>query len=70
MKLLTNWVFYTEDRNGVRTIQSIQECKSPAKTSNYKHLMYLLDNAKDAHVVGHMTANAWNQQYQYIKVAY
>lgn len=70
MNLYTNWIFYTQDRNGVRTIQSMRECVHPQKTSDYKHLMWLLENAKDCHVVGHMTAKAWNEQYQFVKIAY
>ena len=60
MTLLQNWVFYSEDNHGVRTIQAIKECSKPELTNEYKHNMAILD-FNNAVRVGYMTATAWNE---------
>jgi hypothetical protein len=65
---MTNtWIFYGKDRNGIKTIHFIKECKKPESTKEYKEMMHLLEN-DTYYVTGYMTSNAWNKGNQYIKV--
>ena len=69
MKFENNWIFYSEDDNGIRTIQSFRRCLEPSKTKEYKHIQSLLDFNNFVRV-GYMSAQAWNENSQYIKFAY
>jgi hypothetical protein len=65
---MTNtWIFYGNDRNGIKTIHYIKECKKPERTSEYKEMMHLLEN-NTYYTTGYMTSKAWNKDHQYIKI--
>ena len=65
---MTNiWIFYGRDRNGIRTIHSIRQCKKPEGTKEYKEIRNLLEN-DTYEIVGYMNSNKWNKENQYIKV--
>ena len=64
---MKNWIFYGTDRNGIKTIHFIKECKRPEATKEYKEMMYLLENYT-YYTTGYMTSKAWNTDHQYIKI--
>ena len=64
---MNTWIFYGIDRNGIKTIHSIKECKHPEATKEYKKMMFLMENST-YHTTGTMTSKAWNKENQYIKV--
>ena len=74
MKLAQNYIFYAEDRDGIKTIQGLKSCIEPSKTSVYKHLQNLLDFSTytngDPVMVGYMSARKWNKDSKYIKFSY
>ena len=65
---MTNtWIFYGNDRSGIKTIHYIKQCKRPEATSEYKEMMQLLEN-NTYYTTGYMTSKAWNKESQYIKI--
>jgi len=66
---MTNtWIFYGKDRNGIKTIHFIKECKKPERTKEYNEIRNLLKKNDKYEIVGCMTSNSWNKGNQYIKV--
>ena len=64
---MKNWIFYSTDHSGLKTIHYIKQCKRPEATSEHKEMMRLLDN-NTYYTTGCMTSKAWNEDHQYIKV--
>ena len=64
---MKNWIFYGNDREGIRTIHFIKKCKRPEATKEYKEMMQLLGN-NIYYTTGYMTSKAWNEENQYIKI--
>ena len=67
---MKNWVFYGENKSGtgyVRVIHFIKRCKKPELTNERKQMMQHLDNYTYQRV-GYMSADAWNENNQYIKI--
>ena len=64
---MKNWVFYGENDNGTRVIHFIKKCKKPELTSERKQMMQHLDNYVYQRV-GYMSADAWNNNNQYVKI--
>ena len=64
---MKNWVFYGENDNGARVIHFIKKCKKPELTNERKQMMQHLDNYTYQRV-GYMSADAWNENNQYIKI--
>ena len=64
---MKNWIFYGENKNGARVVHCIKRCKKPELTKERKAMMRHLDNYI-YQVVGHMTADEWNRQNNYIKM--
>lgn len=62
------WIFYGTDKDGIKTVHYIKQCKKPALTSEYKEMMLLLEN-NTYFSTGYMTNKAWNTENQYIKMA-
>jgi hypothetical protein len=62
------WIFYGTDRNGIKTVHYIKQCKKPAMTSEYKEMMHWLEN-DTYYTTGYMTSKVWNEENQYIKIA-
>lgn len=64
---MKNWVFYGENDNGARVIHFIKKCKKPELTNERKQMMRHLDNYVYQRV-GYISADAWNENNQYIKI--
>ena len=65
---MNNWIFYGTDKEGIKTIHYIKQCKHPWLTNEYKNMMKKLD-FNEYHSTGYMTSIAWNKENQYIKIA-
>jgi len=64
---MKNWIFYGENNNGTKIIHYIKKCKKPQLTSERKKMIQHLDNYVYQRV-GYMSADAWNETNQYIKI--
>lgn len=74
MRLPQNYIFYSEDDHGVKTIQALKSCVEPSKTKEYQHLQAILDFSSYADGgpvrVGYISAKSWNEENKKIKFAY
>ena len=62
------WIFYGTDREGIKTVHYIKQCKKPEMTGEYKDMRRRLDFYK-YYTIGYMTSKAWNKDNQFIKIA-
>jgi hypothetical protein len=65
---MKNWIFYGTDRQGIKTVHYIKQCKKPEMTGEYKDMLRRLD-FDEYYTTGYMTSQAWNKENQYIKIA-
>jgi hypothetical protein len=65
---MKNWIFYGTNRECIKTIHYIKQCKNPRMTNEHKDMMRRLD-FDEYHTTGYMTSEAWNKKHQYIKIA-
>ena len=66
--MIHTWIFYATDREGIKTIHYIKQCKKPEMTGEYKDMMRRLD-FNECYTTGYMTSKAWNKDNQFIKIA-
>ena len=66
--MINTWIFYGTNREGIKTVHYIKQCKKPEMTGEYKEMMQLLE-INEYYTTGYMTSKAWNKENQYIKMA-
>jgi|TARA_B110000908_G_C10164714_1_gene407800 hypothetical protein len=66
--MINTWIFYGTDKEGIKTVHYIKQCKKPEMTSEYKNMRQRLDFDK-YYTIGYMTNKAWNKDNQFIKIA-
>ena len=66
--MINTWIFYGTDKEGIKTVHYIKQCKKPEMTSEYKNMRQRLDFDK-YYTIGYMTSKAWNKDNQFIKIA-
>ena len=40
--MINTWIFYGTNREGIKTVHYIKQCKKPEMTGEYKEMMQLL----------------------------
>jgi len=66
--MINTWIFYGTDRDEIKTVHYIKQCKKPEMTGEYKDMIRRLD-FNEYYTIGYMTSKAWNKDNQFIKIA-